>query len=471
MIRDLSWTTLGLAFALIGAPGRAAAVDDPGAREREQGRACIDRFDWEGAIGHLDLALAARPDDAGALVDRGRCHARRDDKARARADLDRAIALAPTLAAAWSERGQLRAEDADPAPALADLGEALRLDPNQDEARLTRVGLEMMRDDHDAALADCDVLIARRAEGSGPASEMRALIRLARRDGAGAAADFDEAIRRETLLDTTWMVNLRAMAHLLAGRGDLARASLDQLLEREPGDSTGRMLRCLLNLNLGRPAQARADVEVLLAANPDDPNALSLALPIAGRERRFADALAIADRLVEAQPDRPRHLVTRGAAREDARDLDGALADYQRVLDGEPDRVTVADRANALARQAWIWATAPADRLRDGPRALRVAEQACALTERPTGVALQARAAALAEVGRFDEAIRAAEQAREARRARPDPPVPEITLHRGRFALSFEGEFVRAGSGAAREPDDDRPIAAYRQHRPYRDRR
>ena len=65
----------------------------------------------------------------------------------------------------------------------------------------------------------------------------------------------------------------------------------------------------------------------------------------------------------------------------------------------------------ALNDLAWLLATWPDEAVRDGPRAVRLAERAAALTGRKKPMTLDTLATAYAEVGRFDEAVRTAEQA------------------------------------------------------------
>lgn len=72
-----------------------------------------------------------------------------------------------------------------------------------------------------------------------------------------------------------------------------------------------------------------------------------------------------------------------------------------------------ADNVNAANNVAWVYATSPEARLRNGGRAVALAQRADALSGSSNAVIGATLAAALAEVGRFDDAIRAAERALE----------------------------------------------------------
>jgi tetratricopeptide (TPR) repeat protein len=82
-----------------------------------------------------------------------------------------------------------------------------------------------------------------------------------------------------------------------------------------------------------------------------------------------------------------------------------ALVHYQRALDLDPDDI------QALNNMAWILATWPNERGRDGLKAVGLAKHANSLTDGRNQVIAATLAAAYAETGRFPDAIRTAEQA------------------------------------------------------------
>jgi len=85
--------------------------------------------------------------------------------------------------------------------------------------------------------------------------------------------------------------------------------------------------------------------------------------------------------------------------------VEEAIVEYRTVLAAHPEAL------EAMNGIAWIRATHPDPVHRDGVEALALAERACALSPQPNDVLHDTLAAALAEVGRFGEAIRACEQA------------------------------------------------------------
>ncbi len=85
----------------------------------------------------------------------------------------------------------------------------------------------------------------------------------------------------------------------------------------------------------------------------------------------------------------------------------GAVDHYRQALALQPDM------AEALNNLAWILAANPSDAVRDGAEAVRLAERACELSDRREPVLLGTLAAAYAEAGRFSDAVKAAETARD----------------------------------------------------------
>jgi serine/threonine protein kinase len=76
--------------------------------------------------------------------------------------------------------------------------------------------------------------------------------------------------------------------------------------------------------------------------------------------------------------------------------------------DLKPSNILVADHDGV---PAWLLATCPDSKVRDGQRALGLAKQAVAATNRKNGVYLDTLAAACAETGQFAEAVRIQKEA------------------------------------------------------------
>ncbi len=119
---------------------------------------------------------------------------------------------------------------------------------------------------------------------------------------------------------------------------------------------------------------------------------------------QVTDALVHYRRLLELQPDNIEvHnivgtvLIQQGQARE-------AVEEWQKVLAIQPDN------GNAMSNLAWVFATSPDDSLRDGAKAVQLAEQAMHISGGRIPIIFRTLAAAYAENGRFSEAIQTAQR-------------------------------------------------------------
>src|SRR6266403_1541836 len=151
---------------------------------------------------------------------------------------------------------------------------------------------------------------------------------------------------------------------------------------------------------------------------------------------QVADALVHYRKLLELQPDNMEvHnivgtvLVQQGQIRE-------GVEEWQKVLEIQPDN------GNALNYLAWVLATAPDDSLRDGSRAVQLAEQALQISGDRIPIVFRTLAAAYAENQQFPQAIETAQQG------------VELANKQGNFALAAELQSS---------------IALYQENRPLRD--
>jgi tetratricopeptide (TPR) repeat protein len=114
---------------------------------------------------------------------------------------------------------------------------------------------------------------------------------------------------------------------------------------------------------------------------------------------------AIADftTFIEIEPRQPFAYNNRGNAWGKKGDYEKAIADFTKAIEVDPQHTSA---YNSLA---WLFATCPDDRYRDGTQAVELAEKAVELDEAISR--LDTLAAAYAEAGRFQDAIQTQEQA------------------------------------------------------------
>lgn len=210
--------------------------------------------------------------------------------------------------------------------------------------------------------------------------------------------------------------------------------------------------------------KALADYDQALKLNPNYPLALVNRAGLWQAKKEYDKAIADASQAVMFQPALPGAYRARGLAWAAKKEHDKAIGDFSRALQFDPKSGQLhADRAGAhsalkdyakalddfnaairleatnvavLAPAALWLASCPEAKYRDGKRALQLALQAHKLEGNNTQ-ALQALAAAYAEVGQFDDAVRWQEHA-------------------------LNDRFLKSDKNA------QAPLESYRQKQPYR---
>lgn len=259
------------------------------------------------------------------------------------------------------------------------------------------------------------------------------------KDYATAVAKFSEVLRLRP--EDGEAFSLRGYAHF--NRGDHAQAIADetQAIRLLPRHAHAYAIRAYAYFLTKQYDQALADAAQALAIEPRQDQAHSISGHCHFQKRDFAEAVRSYTEAIRLNPKEPYHYVHRGLAHVEAKDHAAALADLDEALRLDPKNVHAytnrsyaycqnkdyaqaeADGRNALRVHpesecgymalAWIWATCPDAKMRNGPKAVEYAK-ACELTAWKSYWSLHALAAACAEVGRFDGALRRERQAQEA---------------------------------------------------------
>ncbi|HKS37565.1 MAG TPA: tetratricopeptide repeat protein [Verrucomicrobiae bacterium] len=182
--------------------------------------------------------------------------------------------------------------------------------------------------------------------------------------------------------------NNLAMALYAQGRADEAIAHLETALRIDPHLATARENLAVALQARGDPAQAAAHLRAALAVAPQSATAhLNLA----------------------------NILFSQGQTA-------GALDHLREAVRLEPDR------AEWLNNLAWILATHPEAAFRNGAEAVRLADKACRLTEFKRAIFVGTLAAAQAETGSFDDAIRIGRMAHDLAIAAGEKELAETNL-------------------------------------------
>jgi tetratricopeptide (TPR) repeat protein len=183
------------------------------------------------------------------------------------------------------------------------------------------------------------------------------------------------------------------------GALDQAIADYDEAIRLEPRYAWPYVNRGHIRRHKEEYDQAIADFN---EANRLEPNSAD---PLYGRGltwlrmQRYDQAIADFSEVMRLMPEFASPYVGRGRARKAKQEYDRALADFDEAIRMDSKSHTAYDC------RAWLWATCPDARFRDGCQAVESATRACELTRWKEASYLATLAAAYAEAGDFDSAV------------------------------------------------------------------
>ena len=295
----------------------------------------------------------------------------------------------------------------------------------------------------------------------------------------GRPADAIEHCRKSLSIDPDQAPLQLVLGELLSDQSQLeqAIAPLEAALGIDPTLTEAQFRLGLVHGQLGHFEQATELFEMVIAAQADYPDAhlvLAAALEQLGR---FSEAIEQFRQAVVLNPDQDDGHRKLGMALAKQGQYDEAIIHLKEFLRLRPNafnghyvlgrllvkvgRVDEALEALGQAQRlkpewpaplnskAWILATHPDPAVRDEPEAIRLAEQAAALTDRRAANVLHTLAAAYAAAGHYDRAVATAQQALELGSDNPE----FADRMRGQLELYKKGKPYRQ-FGPAPTPED-----------------
>lgn len=306
---------------------------------------------------------------------------------------------AKTAAAIYSWRADAYIHKGQFDKAMSDANESIRLNPYYFGGYLERGIIYRRTGSLDKAISDYDTTI-RLNPNFARVYYDRAIAYALKGDYDRAIHDGTEAIHlNANAADIADFYYNRALDYKAIGTLDKAMADLNEAIRRAPRELKNYCGRASTFEDMGQLERAKADYDQATRLNPKDTN-----------DYRF-----------------------RGSAHFAKGDYKAAAADFEKAAHLSPRDY------DALVSLAWFHATCPNDSLRNGQQALEKSLQACELTHWQSADVVDTLAAAYAEVGDFDRAVRYETQ-----------------------AISMRGVH------AFRRKKMQERLDLYRQHKPYR---
>lgn len=143
---------------------------------------------------------------------------------------------------------------------------------------------------------------------------------------------------------------------------------------------------------------------VVRAVNPQARNIYKLQLALYYRSaEKFNKALNTYEEVLDADPGNVGAMVARADTVLGMGKHEESVADYETAMDLE---LSSRQKEHVWNNLAWIFATSPNEKLRDGKRAVELALKACELTEYKEAYILSTLASGYAESGDFEKAVK-----------------------------------------------------------------
>jgi RNA polymerase sigma factor (sigma-70 family) len=192
----------------------------------------------------------------------------------------------------------------------------------------------------------------------------------------------------------------RGRFYLFRGEYDHAIANFDQALRLDPQSAPAYFSRGRANKLEGNYEKALRDYTETIENNPQAVAAYVNRGQIYNLEGDHDRAIADFNRAIQLDSERPIPYLDRGVAEVAKGEYDQAIADFESAIKIDPNF------SPAYNNLAWQFATCPVTAIRDGRKAVKYATQACELSQWDNVRQISTLAAAYAEAGDFDSAVK-----------------------------------------------------------------
>jgi tetratricopeptide (TPR) repeat protein len=234
---------------------------------------------------------------------------------------------------------------------------------------------------------------------------------LVRQDGVGYRFDKSEAVLLEDAANyfterirerprDGQLYTRRAVAYSLTRNPEMARKDFEEAARLLPRSAPARHNLGLLELDEKAYDKAIKAFDEAIRLDPKYADAFAARAAARRKKGELDGALQDCEQAIRLRPKDPSLFLDRAAAQRAKKEYDRAIQDYDQAI-----RLKPTDPSSHMAA-SWFLATCPEAKYRDGKRAVEHARRACELSEWKRSICIDTLAAACAEAGDFDEAVK-----------------------------------------------------------------
>lgn len=331
-------------------------------------------------------------------------------------DLNKAVELQPEKADYLRLRAQHLYDKEKHEEALADVEKALKLEPDHAATNELRGMVLLGMNKYDEALKSFDKASELAPEASMPYQQRGDLYRQ-KGDMQKALEQLSKAIELQP--DSIATLLVRASVYYELKQPEKALDDIDAAIKLQPTLAQPHMMKAEILAATNHLDQAIAHLEKLLETAPNSElllNRLGTFYLLANKPRKAIDA---ASKVLEKDPSDYAALRFRGDAYLNIGKHAEAVADFDKALAQKEEDESL------LNNFAWVLCTSPDDNVRDGARALKLATKAAESSGYEVPHILSTLAAAYAETGDFDNAVKWSEKSVDLSQKLVDEAKPE----------------------------------------------